>query len=264
MKKLSFVVALVSLSAFAVADEAPAKKKYTKEEARKIFAEIAMKKTGGTIRKEGSASGCVAFLNAQKTVKTTDLQSAWESIGKAIKLNITAKDIASVNVKNPASDIAAAGGKVGVVVLEETGLPALLTAPEEGWAIVNVAALNADKPDAEKLASRVRKEILRGFGLVSGAAFMSMGPIVLRWDIVGPRDLDTVKVERLGEEAVAACSKGLAFHGVTPWIETTYLNACQQGWAPAPTNEVQKAIWDKVHASPKNPMKIEFDPKKGR
>ena len=34
--------------------------------------------------------------------------------------------------------------------------------------------------------------------------------------------------------------------------------------APAPTNEFQKAVWDKVHAIPQNPMKIEFDPKKGR
>ena len=44
----------------------------------------------------------------------------------------------------------------------------------------------------------------------------------------------------------------------------TYKEACEEGWAPAPTNEIQKAIWDKVRATPKNPMKIEFDPKKGR
>ena len=43
-----------------------------------------------------------------------------------------------------------------------------------------------------------------------------------------------------------------------------YELACEQGWAPAPTNAIQKAIWDKVHAAPKNPMKIEFDPKKDK
>lgn len=52
--------------------------------------------------------------------------------------------------------------------------------------------------------------------------------------------------------------------GITPTQITTYLQACKLGWAPAPTNEFQKAIWEKVHAAPKNPMKIEFDPKKGR
>ena len=52
--------------------------------------------------------------------------------------------------------------------------------------------------------------------------------------------------------------------GVKPSILVPYRRACEEGWAPAPTNEYQKAIWDKVHAAPKNPMKIEFDPKKGR
>ena len=52
--------------------------------------------------------------------------------------------------------------------------------------------------------------------------------------------------------------------GVTPARKGTYEAACQQGWAPAPTNDIQKAIWDKIHAVPATPMKIEFDPKKGR
>ena len=43
-----------------------------------------------------------------------------------------------------------------------------------------------------------------------------------------------------------------------------YSAAVQEGWAPTPTDTVQKAIWDKVNATPKTPMKIEFDPKKGR
>ena len=28
----------------------------------------------------------------------------------------------------------------------------------------------------------------------------------------------------------------------------TYRQACIEGWAPAPTNDVQKAIWEKVHS----------------
>ena len=56
----------------------------------------------------------------------------------------------------------------------------------------------------------------------------------------------------------------LPTYGLMPWKQTTYKKACQEGWAPAPTNEYQKAIWDKIHSVPANPMKIEFDPKKGR
>ena len=36
------------------------------------------------------------------------------------------------------------------------------------------------------------------------------------------------------------------------------------GWAPQPTNEVQRAIWDKVHAIPDKPLTIEFNPKKDK
>ena len=52
--------------------------------------------------------------------------------------------------------------------------------------------------------------------------------------------------------------------GVAVRRRVSYRKACQEGWAPAPTNDIQKAIWDKVHAVPATPMKIEFDPKKGR
>ena len=52
--------------------------------------------------------------------------------------------------------------------------------------------------------------------------------------------------------------------GFSPAAVATYLTACSEGWAPAPTNDVQKAIWEKVHAIPKQPIKIDFDPKKGK
>ena len=35
----------------------------------------------------------------------------------------------------------------------------------------------------------------------------------------------------------------------------------EEGWSPSPTNDVQRAIWEKVHAIPDKPLTIEFDPK---
>jgi hypothetical protein len=34
--------------------------------------------------------------------------------------------------------------------------------------------------------------------------------------------------------------------GIKPARMTTYRKACEEGWAPMPTNSVQKAIWDEV------------------
>ena len=49
--------------------------------------------------------------------------------------------------------------------------------------------------------------------------------------------------------------------GVSPTRKGTYEAAVKQGWAPAPTNDIQKAIWDKVHQLPTKPIQIKFDPK---
>ena len=60
--------------------------------------------------------------------------------------------------------------------------------------------------------------------------------------------------------------KYLASAGVTPLRKTIYRKACQEGWAPAPTNEYQKAIWDKVRSEkergPTNPIEIPMPKKK--
>ena len=48
--------------------------------------------------------------------------------------------------------------------------------------------------------------------------------------------------------------------GVAVRRRVSYHKACEEGWAPAPTNDIQRAIWDKVHAIPDKPITIEFDP----
>ena len=49
--------------------------------------------------------------------------------------------------------------------------------------------------------------------------------------------------------------------GVTRSQTFSYRELCTQGKAPAPTNDVQRAIWEKVKADkergPSNPIKIE-------
>ena len=44
---------------------------------------------------------------------------------------------------------------------------------------------------------------------------------------------------------VANCNK----RGIPTLRHGTYRSACEHGWAPAPTNDVQKAIWERVKAA---------------
>lgn len=50
------------------------------------------------------------------------------------------------------------------------------------------------------------------------------------------------------------------------WLgeKTKIVMAVEEGWGANPTNDVEKAIWDEVHALPDKPMQIKFDPKRDK
>ena len=262
-----FVAAIVAFGMYAacLGQYVPEKHRLTPEQARERRAKMNMKRFGGMIRKPGSAHGKVVFLNAQRTVSRADVKPALDVIEERIHPILEWKESdGPVKAHNPTDALKSAGADIGVVLVEDADSAGLITAPECGWAVVNVAALgDADCP-RERLAHRVRIEALRAFALVGGAAFMQRDQIVMRPDIMVAKDLDMIKEENYGIDVAYAISGGLPRRGVTPWLETTYKKACEEGWAPEPTNDVQRAIWEKVRAVPDKPITIEFDPKAGK
>jgi hypothetical protein len=77
-------------------------------------------------------------------------------------------------------------------------------------------------------------------------------------------DLEKIRKDPIDGQQLFTIVRGLPSYDLVAPRIVPYKLACEEGWAPAPTNEYQKAIWDETHAIPANPMKIEFDPKKGR
>ena len=262
MKRLIVILAVaVALGAFA--DGAPApKKKISPEKLRETIRKVQAKKTGGIVRKEGSAKGTFVVVNAQRRVSESDLAPVAETLGQwmHVQAKVVSAEAGSVDAKAAKAAISKAGGVLGVAVVEGDG-PTLLVAPEDGWALVDAAALAKDGADAKTLAARVRKEALRAFAFVSGGAYMARGEPLMR-DVKSVKDLDAVASEQFGIDMVVHVRESAAFYGLTPWQQATYLKACEQGWAPAPTNEYQKAIWDKVHEMPTEPIKIKPEMKK--
>ena len=78
---------------------------------------------------------------------------------------------------------------------------------------------------------------------------------------VGATPLIPGRMERKIVELKKFTENG-TLEGVSTLRFATYWQACKEGWAPAPTNDVQKAIWDKVHSLPTAPLKIAPEPKK--
>jgi len=265
MMKKSIIAAAVSVSVALVAAQdsksgSPLPKLAPGEfEARAI--QNYERRSGGTVRKPGSARGVVLVVNSQDKVGREELEAALRHIDETVHPILEYKEAQSVNSTCPTDDIKQLGGKVGVVLVDVENTPALLVAPEEGWAVVNVRKLAKDNPSKEILSARTRKELLRGFALACGGAFMARGQMVVREGIRTAKDLDAVPDEEYGVDIQMALERGLPLYGVMPWKQTTYKKACKEGWAPPPTNAAQQAIWNKIRAIPDKPITIEYDPK---
>ena len=235
----------------------------TPKEVQAALAELSRKRTGGLIREAGSAKGWFVVVNAQKSVPQSEIDKVLATIDRQVLVQVKSVPSADVTQTNVGEAIRKAGGEVGVALVEGGDAPALVCAPEEGWAIVNVAKLRPEKKDDAVFHARVRRELLRGFAFVSGGAYPGLGDFVMR-PVSRPADLDQLPGEEFSNQMLMFLSVNTKAAGLAPWHESTYLRACQEGWAPAPTNEYQKAIWDKVHAIPSKPLKIEYNEKRDK
>lgn len=215
-------------------------------------------RTGGEIQIPNSQRGNIVFVNAQNAADEGLIFEVADGFAKEHHLKIDVQK-GDFSLPNPTIK-----GSASLFIVNDANLPTILHAPENKWTMVNLSRLregNGSKP--QFYSERVKKEVTRGFCLLAGAQ-TSNYPESLLTSVTKPADLDRFLGCRLQVDIQERFIPYLKGFGITPAKFTTYLEACEQGWAPAPTNEYQKAIWDKVHAMPATPMKIEFDPKKGR
>ena len=230
-------------------------KMVTREHIRETMGRVKYNRTGGIVRKDGSAKGQFVLINAQKDIPRSAIADALATIDRQVKIQVKIVDVENIKIGSIGEEIAIANGGGGVAVVSDAELPAIIAAPEDGWGIVNVARLKDS--DESKFYSRTRKEILRAFALAAGAMYAAQGDFVLQ-PVRKPTDLDNLQREEFGAIILNIFPLSLPYLGITPWQQATYVKACEQGWAPAPTNEVQQAIWDKVHEMPSEPIKIKY------
>ena len=218
--------------------------------------------TGGFIVRPAKGK-VIRFANAQSAVQEGVLKSAAEEISQAIGVNIDVSRLEDANA-SPASLIDAKTG--AAVVLRASGdssAATIMVAPENGWAVVDVGALAKDGAGAEVLAERVRKELWRTTAIMLGASDSTFKPCLLE-PVHSLAALDALKAKQVCPEPYGNIQRNAKDLGCGAPVFTTYRVACREGWAPAPTNDVQRAIWEETRKLPTKPIKIEFDPKKGK
>ena len=269
---LSVVVGLGTMTLFAAdpAANEPAKKSVKKsydqltpqEKAERIQRgrEKRAARHGGLLYIENSQRGKIVFVNGQKCVPKEVIEGVATDVRLRDDLKVEVVDDSGEHIspKTAAAKKKALGADVAIFLTEcDTCDNLMLTAPEGAWAIVNAAAICKGAMNDAFKRTRMIKMVQRGYYCAAGA-MNSQYPNSLMGAVRNLDDLDKLTAEP-PMDVVDRTLTSLEKAGVTPLTYTTYKKACQQGWAPAPTNELQKAIWNEIHTPPSKPMKITFD-----
>ena len=236
--------------------------KMTPQEKKATIMAIALRKYGGPVTKPGSGEGVIKIVNAQKDVSVNSLPDAVTEFTGRFHYSVEITNGEPVTVETAAQRLSAIKANAAVFIVSNKALPRILVSPEEGWAIINASTLkNGAKDDAE-VASRLDKEVVRAIcfigGLGQGSGMAIMHPVSYSVD------LDAIPNTRVTGDASKRFALVMPSFGLEPKVVKNYRTAVQEGWAPAPTNDIQRAIWNDVRKIPENPIKIEFDPKKGK
>jgi len=153
--------------------------------------------------------------------------------------------------------------KVGaaVVIVDDASQAFRIYSEESNWAILNVAFLREDRPDDVKFMSRFEKMVWRAL-----ARSLQVGSVTHMPSVLQPfstlAELDANSTMRPSPEGFNAFIDNGNAYGIRTITIASYRDACHKGWAPAPTNDVQRAIWEEVHALPTEPIKIKPETRK--
>lgn len=229
-------------------------------EKAKLTAQERIAKLGGYVVYPGSQKGSVAFIDTQKAVDVSaDLADVLGHFRHQIPIKL---DLVKAETGEPKVLKGNAKANFAVVFINDSAEPASIIAPEDGYAVVNFAKYTTGlklPTDEAKYKRRCARAALKAFVLLCGGGGSRYSGHVAAAQTV--QELDFAQ-DKLPIDIQDSIKKYLGAAGVTPMKRTIYQRACQEGWAPAPTNDVQKAIWDKVHAMPTEPIKIKPETKK--
>lgn len=265
MKKL-MMIAVLAMSTVAVAVESTpiaveqkpqqgqqqAKRRSTPEE-RRARREARVAAEGGLLPRPAKGK-VVRILVKSDKVRKADIEAEARNMNRILATYVEV-------LESEGQSTNATGCLITLADMGEA--PTLLCAPEDFWATVNVARLAQDNPNPDLLKSRVIKELWRALGYALGAPNQSKQTCLMR-PIRNVADLDAEKISVLTPMPMMAVMQTAARLGFAKGGMTTYRTACMEGWAPSPTNDVQKALWESAHTLPSKPIQIKYDPKKDK
>ena len=156
-----------------------------------------------------------------------------------------------------------------IKIVECDKLGSLAVMPDNAEVLINIKALMKDSPDQQRLNARICKEIWRGLVYVLGGGNTYTAKCVMK-PIASLADLDAIPATAACPEAYMRITDGADKLGIKAERRCSYRQACKEGWAPSPTNDIQRKVWEKVQIEkgfeaqtkdPTKPIKIKYQKK---
>ena len=221
--------------------------KYTLEQIKARDARV-MEKTGGFIVREAKGPLAMIVDARAKPRATVDEVARLYRLGTHLDCTVERRPRGGASPLAFAQSLMADGSPLLVVaVVDGCGeLPVLSVFPEERIGIVNADRLSGGgDPSAREM--RVAKELWRAIGFIGGVGFSAQEN-----DMMQPyytiAELDANQHPYIQPMNMAKMQRMWRRFGVQKAARIPYRTACAEGWAPPPTNDVQKAIWERVHS----------------
>lgn len=243
-----FLFALMVAGSFALAqDETESPRKMTAEE-RRAEREEHLREIGGYLDFIPE-SPSVLVVDARKAPDAAVPGRVRSVMNGMLKLAATNIVVALGEKECPGtrgSELRKEGRHLLAIVISNCGKdkPALVVFPEERVAVVNEDAA-VKFAHGEEANIRLVKECWRGIGFITGAGYSQTEAGVMQ-PVGSPLELDTVEWQVIHPMALQQMNKFFKKYGAKRGRRTTYLRACEEGWAPAPTNDYQRAIFEAV------------------
>ncbi len=237
-------------------------RKMTREGRKAMMARRVYERTGGFLVRPGTQRGKVVYLNGQSRVPQAVIERQAANLSEVLMVRVeVVKGEGGFSPKDALARKRRAAANAAILFVDDASLgeTTMLVAPENGWAVVNMAALASDGPDAAKLERRVVRETWRSFAHLLGAA-NSVNPKCVLRPVSSPAGIDGLVATSFCPEPLGKIVQNLIALGVEPAQRRSYRQACREGWAPAPTNDVQRAMWEQARAEkergPSRPITI--------
>ena len=222
-----------------------------KEASRAAAKEKILRQTGGIVERE--EQGEILIVDWQTKVAFEEIEKQAEALRfathvkvRCVREGMPKNGLDITDLKPPQ------GSSAALFVVNEPKMPMSLVAVEAKWGLVNVAKLDTSKRFAVEFARVATLTFGAGASQLKGSCMQT---------VTSAQDLDKIIDARYKYDAVISLMKNLQGLGVMPKRKASYKKACQEGWAPQPTNEYQRAIWNQINAIPDKPITIEYDPK---